>query len=65
MKVKTVSLAKSGSNAYDGYVTVALDGKTHNISITVTTDAADILLKTDPFAFSFLAEKALERLFNF
>jgi hypothetical protein len=28
MKVKTVSLAKSGPNAYDGYVTAALDGKT-------------------------------------
>jgi hypothetical protein len=65
MKVKTVSLVKSGSNAYKGYVSVALDGKTHNIGITVTTDAADILLETDPFAFGFLAEKALEKLFNF
>ncbi|MDR2186235.1 MAG: hypothetical protein LBO80_11320 [Treponema sp.] len=64
MEVKSVSLVKTGSNAYDGYVTVALDGESHNIGITVTTDADDILLETDPFAFSFLAEKALENLFD-
>jgi hypothetical protein len=65
MEVKTVSLVKSGSNNYKGYVTVALDGETHNIGITVTTDATDILLETDPFAFGFLAERALENLFDF
>ncbi|GHU82657.1 hypothetical protein FACS189468_7090 [Spirochaetia bacterium] len=64
IKVRSVSLIKSGSAAYKGYITVALDGETHDIGITVTTDASDILLETDPFAFSFLAEKALEELFN-
>ncbi|GHT85466.1 hypothetical protein FACS1894137_09780 [Spirochaetia bacterium] len=64
IKVRSVSLIKSGSASYKGYITVALDRETHDIGITVTTDASNILLETDPFAFSFLAEKALEELLN-
>jgi hypothetical protein len=64
MEVRSVSLLKSGSHAYKGYITVTLDGETHDSSITVTTDASNILLETDPFAFSFLTVKALEQLFN-
>jgi methanogenic corrinoid protein MtbC1 len=64
MEVRSVSLIKSGSAAYKGYITVTLDGETHDIGITVTTDASNILLETDPFAFSFLTEKSLEELFN-
>jgi hypothetical protein len=65
MEVKSVSLVKSGSNVYDGYVTVALDGETHRVGIAVTVDGSDMMFKTEPFAFSFLAEKALENLFDF
>jgi hypothetical protein len=64
MKVRSVSLVKSESRVYKGYVTVSLDGKSHDIGITVTTDGSNILLETDPFAFSFLTEKALEQFFN-
>jgi hypothetical protein len=64
MKVSSVALIKSGGSSYKGYVTVTLDGSPHDIGITVTTDASDILLETDPFAFSFLTEKMLEQLFD-
>jgi hypothetical protein len=64
MEVRSVSLVKSGSRVYKGSVTLTLDGKSHDIGITVTTDATDILLETGPFAFSFLAEKALEEFLN-
>jgi hypothetical protein len=65
MKVKSVSLVKTGPRAYSGFVTVVLDGKTHNIGINLISDGRDILLETEPFAFSFLAEKAMETLFGF
>jgi hypothetical protein len=64
MEVTGVTLVKSGAHSYNGYVTVALDGEGHDIGITVTADGSDFMYETTPFAFGFLAEKALERLFD-
>jgi hypothetical protein len=58
MKVKTVSLVKSGSHTYNGYATVVLDGETHDIGIAVTVDGGNIIFETKPSAFAFLTEKA-------
>ncbi|MDR1307529.1 MAG: hypothetical protein LBK74_08150 [Treponema sp.] len=59
MKVETVTLVKSGSYSYNGYVTVDLDGESHDVGITVTVDGSDFMFETTPFAFGFLVEKAV------
>jgi hypothetical protein len=64
MEVETVTLVKSGSHSYNGYVTVDLDGESHDIGITVTVDGSDFIYETTPFAFGFLVEKAVGDLFD-
>jgi uncharacterized membrane protein YvbJ len=64
MKVQNVSLVKAGSNSYNGYVTVLLGNKTHDVSITVTKDGDSFMYETDPLAFAFLIGYELENLFS-
>jgi hypothetical protein len=63
MKVQDVSLVKSGSNTYNGFVTVLLDDEKHDISITVTADRSSYMYETKPLAFSFLIGYELKSLF--
>jgi len=60
MKVQKVSLVKSGSNSYDGYVNVLLDDETHDVSISVTTEGSSYKWETKPLAFSFLVQYELK-----
>lgn len=62
MKVQQVSLIKSGSNSFDGFVTVLLDDKTYDVSISVKTDGSSYIWETKPFAFGFLMQYELDNL---
>jgi len=64
MKVQKVSLVKSGSNLYDGYVNILLDNETHDVSISVTTEGSSYKWEIKPLAFSFLVHYEL-RNFDF
>jgi hypothetical protein len=59
MKVQSISLVKSGSNSYDGFVTVLLDEETHDVSISVKTDGSSYIWETKPLAFGFLMQYEL------
>jgi hypothetical protein len=60
IKVQKVTLIKSGSHTYDGFVNVLLDNETHDVSISVTTDGSSYMWETKPLAFSFLVQYELE-----
>jgi hypothetical protein len=62
MKVQKVSLIKSGSNSYDGFVTVLLENETHDVSISVATDGSSYMWETKPLAFGFLMQYELHNL---
>jgi hypothetical protein len=62
MKVQKVFLIKSGSNSYDGFVTVLLYDDTHDVSISVKTDGSSYIWETKPLAFGFLMQYELENL---
>ena len=64
MRVRDVTLVKNGSHTYTGYVTVDLDGESHDIGVTVNVDGEDSFFKTDPLAFGFLATRVLDDLFT-
>ena len=54
MKVQKVVLIKTGSNSYDGLVTVLLKEESYNIRISVKTDSSAYMWETEPSAFTFL-----------
>jgi predicted small secreted protein len=56
MKVQNISLIKSGSNSYDGFVTVLLGDETHDVSISVKTEGSSYMWETKPLAFGFLMQ---------
>jgi hypothetical protein len=60
IKVQNVTLIKSGSHTYDGFVNVLLDDETHDVSISVTVDGSSYMWETKPLAFSFLVQYELE-----
>jgi len=60
MKVQKVSLIKSGSNSYDGYVNVLLDDEIHDVLISVTTEGSSYNWEAKPLAFSFLVQYELK-----
>jgi len=62
MQVQSVYLIKSGSNTYDGFVTVLLDDETYDVSISVTTDGSSYMWETKPLAFGFLMQYELKNL---
>jgi hypothetical protein len=62
MKAQKVILIKSGSNSYDGFVTVLLYNETHDVSISVTTDGSSYMWETKPLAFGFLMQYELDNL---
>jgi hypothetical protein len=62
MKVQKIYLIKSGSNSYDGIVTVLLGDETHDVPISVKTDGYSHMWETKPLAFGFLMQYELENL---
>ena len=56
MKVLYVTLIETGSNKYEGTITVKIKNNTHNVSITVLADGNNVLWETKPMAFGFLMQ---------
>ncbi|MDR1231991.1 MAG: hypothetical protein LBK61_11410 [Spirochaetaceae bacterium] len=65
MNVSDVTLVKSGGHAYNGYVTVTLDGAEHDIGVTVTVNGDSFMYETKPLAFGFLVGRMLYTIFSF
>jgi len=64
MKVQKVTLIKAGLNSYDGFVTVLIGNKTHEIPISVKADGSQYFYETKPLAFAFLIKYNLQNLFK-
>ena len=47
LKIQDVALLKTGSNTYDGIMTVLSEGEKYNISFTVKTDSDSYMWKFD------------------
>jgi hypothetical protein len=60
IEAQSVTLLKSGSNSYKGFVTVLFKEETHDVSISVATDGSEYTWTTDPVAFGFLIKYELE-----
>jgi len=60
MKVQKVSLIKTGSNSYDGYVNILLADESHDVSISVTTKGDSYEWEIKPLAFAFLVQYELK-----
>jgi len=62
IKVQKVSLIKTGTSSYDGYVNILLGDEVHDVSISVTTNKSSYTWEIKPLAFSFLVQYRLKNL---
>jgi hypothetical protein len=54
LKIQNVTLLKTGSNTYDGIITVLLEDEKHNITITVKADSDSYMWEMDKDSLQFL-----------
>jgi hypothetical protein len=62
LDVTKVQVFKQSKTKYQGLATVVYDGMTHDVPVDITVDGKNVMWKTDPGSFSFIAQKQLEKL---
>ena len=62
LKIQEVSLLKTGSNTYDGIMTVLLEDERHNIPFTVKTDSDSYMWQIEADNLRFLTTYQLKKM---
>jgi signal peptidase I len=62
LTVSRVQVLKQGDNRYQGIATVIHEGTPHDVPIDITADGSNVMWKTEPAAFAFVAQQKLQKL---
>lgn len=58
MTVTSVQVLKQGDNKFQGIAKITHEGASHDVLVEITADRNNVIWRTDPGAFMFLAQKA-------
>jgi hypothetical protein len=60
--VTSVQLLKQGDNRFQGIAKLTHQGTSHDVPVEITADGTNVMWKTDPGVFMFVAQKEMEKL---
>jgi hypothetical protein len=64
LKVEKVTLVHEQDKKYKGVASVVLDGKAHEVIITVTADGNNVIWEAPPGSFMFIAQLEMQKILN-
>jgi len=64
MKVEKVTLIHEQDKKYKGAASVVLDGKTHDVMISVTADGNNLIWEAPPGSLMFIAQLEMQKILN-